>query len=295
MAFTVRPYGAGDAEFVIGTRMEWEPTVGEDYLTRLLSGHIAPISHFAVAEVGNVRAGYATLTRPTDTPNPVAVVVVRRAFQGQGVGRELAADLDAALAGESAESWVSDDIERDLAVAQHWGYEITSHGIESLLARDKVGPATDSPSGYTAMTMSDSDVDAKLERQLDALMLRGSTHPEAVDLGWTVTVSELRGYSSENLWSLVLYQGEPVAVCVAAPRTGASWVVAFTVVDPIHRGRDLARIVKQHLHVQAVALGASDFATRNEERNVAIRALNASMGYIKIGGEYRLKREVSVS
>jgi GNAT superfamily N-acetyltransferase len=84
---------------------------------------------------------------------------------------------------------------------------------------------------------------------------------------------------------------EPVAACIAAPRSGSSWVVGFTVVDPEHRGQGLARIVKQQLHVAAVALGASDFATRNEDRNVGIRSLNASLGYEKIGGEFRLKRE----
>jgi GNAT superfamily N-acetyltransferase len=293
MTITVRAYSDDDAEFVMGTRKEWEPTIGEDFLLRLVSGHVAPIAYLGVAEVGGKRAGYAMVTRPTDTPNPVKVAVVRRAQQGQGVGRALVTALDEVLPGETAESWVSDSDERDLAIAQHWGYSVMSHSIESLLTKDKVGPTSELPVGYTAKTTADADIDSDFETQVDALMLRGSTHPEFVELGWTISVAELRNYSSDSQWSFIMQGDDPVAACIAAPKTAASWVVGFTVVDPDHRGKGLARIVKQHLHLRAIALGAADLATRNEERNVGIRALNASMGYEKIGGEYRLKREAT--
>jgi GNAT superfamily N-acetyltransferase len=290
MAVAVRAYSEADADFVVGTRKEWEESIGEDYVRRLLSGAIAPIAYLGVAEVEGVRAGYAMLTRPSDSPNPASVAVVRPAFRGQGVGTALAGALDEALAGETAESWVNDTDDRSLAIAGHWGYAVTSHSIESLLTRDKIGPADQTPGGYTTKAMADAEIDADFEKSVDALMLRGSTHPEFVELGWTVSVSELRHYSADSQWSFVMLGDEPVAACVAAPREGSSWVVGFTVVDPTHRGRNLARIVKQHLHLRAVELGATDFATRNEERNVGIRALNRAMGYVKIGGEYRLKR-----
>ena len=294
MTITVRAYTDSDAEFVMGTRKEWEPTLGEDFLRRLVAGQVAPIVYLGIAEVDGTPAGYAMVTSPTDTPNAVKVAVVRRAHRGQGVGRALATALDTVLPGETAESWVSDEDERDLAIAKHWGYSVTSHSIESLLTKDKVGPPSELPVGYTAKSMADADIDSDFETRVDALMLRGSTHPEFVELGWTISVAELRHYSSDSQWAFVMQGDEPVAACIAAPRTGPSWVVGFTVVDPEHRGQGLARIVKQHLHLRAVDLGASDLATMNEDRNVGIRALNASMGYVKIGGELRLKREANL-
>jgi hypothetical protein len=50
--------------------------------------------------------------------------------------------------------------------------------------------------------------------------------------------------------------------------------------------------MKQHLHLDARAAGATWLITTNEERNVAIRSLNARLGYQPMYGEVRLERPI---
>jgi hypothetical protein len=45
------------------------------------------------------------------------------------------------------------------------------------------------------------------------------------------------------------------------------------------------------LHEYGIAHGAEVFDTHNEERNVAMRALNAALGYQIVGGQYRYRRD----
>ena len=48
--------------------------------------------------------------------------------------------------------------------------------------------------------------------------------------------------------------------------------------------------MKDALHAEVGRRGGTDVETMNEERNVAIRALNDSLGYQAFSGEYRLRR-----
>jgi GNAT superfamily N-acetyltransferase len=66
--------------------------------------------------------------------------------------------------------------------------------------------------------------------------------------------------------------------------------VLFTGVEPSARRRGLGRLVKEHAHAEAHARGARSLVTDNDERNVAVVALNESMGYRRAGGEWSMVR-----
>jgi RimJ/RimL family protein N-acetyltransferase len=77
---------------------------------------------------------------------------------------------------------------------------------------------------------------------------------------------------------IALDSGEPVAFAQlnVYPRVGHH---AFTVVVRSHRGRGLARALKRELIRRAQALGLERLMTQSNEDNLAMRMLNAELGY----------------
>jgi GNAT superfamily N-acetyltransferase len=175
-----------------------------------------------------------------------------------------------------------------LSVAKHRGYEIVSHSIQSALDVGRV-PAPSTPNGLQVRFVGDADVD-RVGLELDTLITTGSTHPEAVELGWTMSRETLTSMFPDRVWVVVEDGGLPVALASADRQDGRTWIVIFTCIDPPHRGRMLARLAKEHLRAVAWAEGAQRVETGNEESNLGIRGLNEEMGYIVTGGEYRLIR-----
>jgi len=191
--------------------------------------------------------------------------------------------------------FVYDDDDQSLAVAQHWGYEIVSHGIESRLSAADLEPLGPVPSGLRLDYIPESDLTDAQIIALDDLITRAATHPEAVELGWHIGVADYRRMFPGNVWSLIWDSEQPVALSTSQPEADNPWPILFTAVDPSYRGRGLAKLVKQNLHIRAAAAGAETFITWNEERNVDVRKLNESLGYVKTGGEFRLKRPPRVA
>ena len=76
---------------------------------------------------------------------------------------------------------------------------------------------------------------------------------------------------------------------------GTELFVAYTGVDPVHRGHGLALTVKMQLHRRAATAGATVASTENEEHNRGIRAVNAALGYEVRQGTYRLRKPVGRS
>ena len=285
----LRPWGDDDVDWWVESMLAWRPEwSGDELRQRAASGRYALRT---VAEgPDGPRLGSATVLRPLGITSHLGLtLVVSPEHRGQGVGTALWRDLEPRVDGLHLLTGMPGSDDRALRSARRYGFDVVSVSIESEL--DLSIGALD-PAPYPGI-----DVAVFLGRELessgldiDGLLSRAQTNPEATDLGWQFTVDEFLRMTPAPVWVVLLERGQPVAVALADESGRQRWDVYFTGVDPRERGRGLGRLVKQHLHVVAASRGARVIGTGNEERNVAVRALNASLGYVVVGTDVRLRR-----
>jgi len=285
---TVRDWRSDDLDWWVGLRRSWYPESGtESVIRHLASDPSVPWIGRAVAEWDGRRVGAFTI-RPTpgDDPMPAAVLIVEPDVRGLHIGTTLWHRMRALVPGQRIFMAAPDRDVKSVAVLEHWGFEIVQHGIEFAYdlrrASSRPAPLRD----ISVMVIHDTELDAT-GIDVDSVLL-ANDGPEATELGWLFGKDELRDQGTD-LWWVVARQGDrPVAVAVADADDGVTWQLLLTAVAPGHRRRGVARVVKTHLHAAAAAAGAQTLATQNEEANAPIRALNESLGYRVVGGEYRL-------
>ena len=292
MATALRPLTDEDVDWCVDLLDDWDPSLTRDYSRRLLTGLAAPILHADVAWVDGERAGLGLVITPTGLPYPLLHVVVAPAHRGTGVGSSLYAVAARSLPPGPIGSGMRDDDPESLAIAQHWGFEVLGHGIESVL------PLADRPAG------PDLPPDVRLERvtaqqvagsgfDVDGFLAQVGDYPEVEIYGSSMSNEVLLANVPESVW-LLLMDDEGIAAATAVhPRPGGEWYIGFTAVLPRARGRGLARVAKEQAHRWAQAEGATAMRTTNEERNTRIRGLNESLGYRKVSGDLRLVRWAS--
>ena len=185
-----------------------------------------------------------------------------------------------------------DDDARALDVARHWGFEVQTHSINSRLRLDGPRPEVAPPAGVDVESSAEVRFDD--EPAVDAMLLRSQTNPEA-RAGFTfdglATFRSMIAPGETPVSVLARVDGAPAAVLYGGVLDGLLYV-AYTGVDPAFRGRGLARLVKQQAHRDARTAGAEAAYTNNEERNTAIRRLNADLGYVVESGTYRLQKQL---
>ena len=241
--------------------------------------------------------GYGWVTRAAHLPPGWAVewITVSGEAEGCGVGSALHRALAARIpAGTTLLSTrVFDDEPRSLAVARHWGYEVEELSIESALALVDL-PEPLLPAGVELVACDDLRV--RDQAALDAMLRASQTNPEAVRGGRYVTAGSLLSSSrgARPVGVLARVDGRPAAITHGAV-VGTELFVAYTGVDPVHRGHGLALTVKMQLHRRAASAGAKVALTENEEHNHGIRAVNAALGYEVRQGTYRLRKPVGRS
>ena len=287
----LRPFDATDIDWWVDLRMRIDPSMGETALRRVAEGGAVRFERRTVAEIGGAQVGVATVARPPDEVRPGLLVAVDVPFQGRGIGSMLFADCWPWVADEpEVTAFLVDADTRALEVARHWGFEAVSHGILSRLTTLPASPPT-LPAGTTLLVVDDAvgatpAEDAVLAELVDA----SDTSPERVELGWNTTPAMFRGFFDAMVWVVSVVDGVPAAMTSGSPRPDGGWTLIYSGTRPDHRGRGLARLVKDALHAEVRRRGGTYVETMNEERNVAIRALNASLGYEVVAGEYRLRR-----
>ena len=232
--------------------------------------------------------GFTAHPRFAPTGRSFLRVVVAREHEGRGVGRELRSSLLEHLPGGTTHliGGTFDDDPRSLEVARHWGFSVAEHSIESVLDLTEL-PEPDPPDGVSLHDAPDLVFDD--EDAVERMLLASQTNPEAAQ-GWLFDLARLRSLvaSGETPIGVVArVDGVPVAITFGGVEDG-SLSIAYSGVDPAHRGRGLMSLVKQRAHLSARAAGATSSRTNNEEHNHGIRRINRELGYVVRSGVFRL-------
>lgn len=228
-------------------------------------------------------------------------VYVAQEAEGQGLGSRLFEDCLAAPDSAVTELWtgVFDDDPRSVAIAGHWEFAEVQHTITSRLplAEGAAAPA-EPPDDVGLELRHDFELDGAAAVGFDHLLAVSQTNPEAAS-SHAFTREELARSLDPGeslLLAIAHVDAVPAAFCLTIVLAGGrEGVVAFTGVDPAHRGRGLAGLVKQHAQHAAARADVGLLTTDNEEHNTGIRRINAQMGWEVAFGTYRLKRTVRPS
>jgi GNAT superfamily N-acetyltransferase len=285
----IRDLVATDLDWCADLKSAWDQIFTRDEWRRAFSGEIAPIEVIRVAVDGDERLGVAAIIHPINVPYPQCDVHVAPQHQGRGVGSALFAELRPLLEHRTCGAGMVDKDPRAVAVAQAWGFEVISHGIDSRLALAPGGPAPAVPDGTLLRVVAAAEVAAD-GVDLDGMIAQAGDYPEAELLGYATTNAGLMAAAPDLLWFLLEDDQGLLAASGAVPRPEGDWYVMFSVTAPRARGRGLARAAKEQLHHWAAEHGAPGVQTTNDVSNARIRALNASMGYVPISGDVRLLR-----
>jgi GNAT superfamily N-acetyltransferase len=247
-----------------------------------------------VATEGDELIGWSCLAHRRGMPDGWrgVRVFVDREHEDKGVGRALRSAAMECLdpAATEIRCGVFDDDERSLSIAKSWDLEVLQHSITSRLDLEAADPP-EPPAGVTLEACGDlefDDADA-----VQACLTASQTNPEAAE-GLHIDLAMLVGFNGSHeipIGSLARLDGVPVALThggVADSLLHLSW----TGVDPAYRGHGLAKLVKQHAHVQARAVGAAAVLTDNEEHNAGIRHVNDSLGYRRSHGTYWMRQRL---
>ncbi len=230
-----------------------------------LSGAMT-LDAFVVAVEDERPAGWAYTGNLHGTPvdHRQAYVVVGPGHEERGVGQALFSRVLAAVPPGSAQlrSRVFDDDERGLAVARHWGFEVTQRSIASTLQLEP-GPGPEPPAGVVLEPADDlvfDDQDA-----VEAMFAASQTNPEATT-SHVMTLGEIREYvfpGERPLGCLARVDGVPAALTfvIVAP-DGKEGNVVYTGVDPRFRGRGLGKLVKHDVQHRARSLGRGELRDR---------------------------------
>ena len=126
---------------------------------------------------------------------------------------------------------------------------------------------------------------------VDGFLAEVGDFPEVEIYGSRLTNEILLQMAPDLVWVLLVDADGVLAGSSLMPTGEGPWFIGFTGSAPRARGRGLARAAKQAAHRYAFDAGARAVRTTNEERNERMRALNASMGYVKVSGDLRLIRQ----
>ena len=121
------------------------------------------------------------------------------------------------------------------------------------------------------------------------MLLASQTDPEAAMAG-PMELADVRteaaGFEIPT-GHVLRVDGAPAGICLGAVIDGVLQIT-YTGIDPAHRGRGLARVLKQRVHRDAARLGATEARTSNEATNTGIRHVNDTLGYRRVSGTRRL-------
>jgi GNAT superfamily N-acetyltransferase len=239
-----------------------------------------------------VGAGIRFRPRAAATGMGIEHVVVEEWAEGRAVASTLHAGLERQPLG--GVTFLVGQAEADdtssVAVARHWGYEVTEVSVTSRLDL-----------GDTPRPLVPDDVTVEVSRSLeftdadevDEMLDLSQTNPER-ESGGALTLRALRsmadrGRAARPLALVLRVGGRPAAITLALLLDGEAQVF-YTGVAPRFRGRGLALLAKRLLHAELAASGARSAVTNNAEDNRGIRGVNDVLGYRRTGAAAFLRR-----
>ena len=236
----------------------------------------------------------------------VAQVWVPAGRRRQGLGGALLAHLFdfVRLAGRPGVMVSVPDTEPDgLTVARHLGLSERGHHVESALdlttldgSSQQAALARAAAAGVVLSPLPQDAADAEWERVYACLSTRMRESPDASDGGGDMPYGVFRSFVAEP-WQVLLAEraGEVVGLTCLMPRADAPHRLNtfFTGVRADARGHGVSTALKVE-HARLVrTLGWREVWTQNMDQNVAIRTVNARLGYRPVGGSRDLGRAFS--
>ena len=298
MTVDVRPMAEADRPAVVRllseTSRETPAGAGRilDYLDQVALAHL-------VAVVDGEVVGRSNVASPPMLPTGTVAlnVGVAAAARGRGVGAALFDQVARSVpAGTTRLMGFSDD--RDDRDVLPWlarrHFEPFQHSIVSVLdlaGRRASPPVPDDVTVRVVDPQSTRD-DAAVAR----LYVDSDTSPEADEIGGTTWQNQLDAAAvggTRGRLVLLDVAGVPVAMSLAQQDSATEWDVHYTGVLPSARGRGLAALAKSVLHDDLSRLGATRLETYNEAGNAGIRHVNAALGYVRVKGARRHRRDLA--
>jgi GNAT superfamily N-acetyltransferase len=225
-------------------------------------------------------------------------VYVDPACTGRGAGALLVRTAEEHLSAHGATklfSWVLDE-PGNRAFAERRGYRASrsSHFLRLDLAHATLPPLRKPPPGVELRTAADFADDPRPLFALDADT--ASDEPSDIDTEFTdyeAWVDECWKHPHLNLdlTSVAVADGRPVAFSVAHTE-GDRYSTGMTGTARTHRGRGLAKLVKNDSLHRARAAGCRKACTGNDADNGPMLAINKWFGYEICATEVRYVREL---
>ncbi|XIE77948.1 N-acetyltransferase family protein [Streptomyces sp. SBR177] len=266
--------------------------------------HAHPDAHSRplLAEIDGEAVGTAEVALAHESPEPgigEVNVFVDPAHRRRGAGALLlrAAEEHLARAGaDTLYSWVLDE-PANLAFAGRHGYRgsRSAYFLRLDLAAAALPPREAPPAGVELRTAADFAADPRPLFELDALTTAdepGDVPAELTDYAhWLATTWE-HPLLDRELTTVAVAGGRPVAFCAARTDGLGRYGSAMTGTHPEHRGRGLAKLVKNDSLHRARAAGCTEAFTGNDAANGPMLAVNRWFGYAICAKETRHVRRL---
>jgi len=242
--------------------------------------------------VDDVDAGSAAVALETSRPGvAIMLVTVLPQLRRRGVGSALFDAASSWAVAESArelETFVDADDEESQGFAVRRDFREHSREVGLELTLDGVEPADeDPPAGVEIVSLDD-----RPDLAHGAYDVGREALPD-VPGGEEWTPPPFEQFAATHLRGVILLavaDGEVVGYAKLVPRPdGRSADHGMTAVKRDRRGRGIATSLKRAQIAWAKAQGFERLTASNEERNAAMRRINASLGYRSAPGRVRLR------
>ncbi|MFF5186985.1 GNAT family N-acetyltransferase [Streptomyces sp. NPDC000345] len=288
----LRPEVAPDVEGFVRVRHLALPFVYfSPQSVRHFFAHAHPDAHARklVAEEDGEIIGTAQLGLAHESPEHgqgFLNVYVDPARTGRGAGTLLVRTAEEHLAAHGATklfAWILDE-PGNRAFAERHGYRASrsAHFLRLDLARTPLPPLQDPPPGVELRTAADFADDPRPLFELDAAVV--ADEPSDIDTEFTdyeawVAQTWHHPHLDRELTSVAVADGRPVAFSVAHTHGPGRYGTGMTGTARTHRGRGLAKLVKNDSLHRARAAGYTEAYTGNDSDNGPMLAINKWFGY----------------
>ncbi|MFF5976332.1 GNAT family N-acetyltransferase [Streptomyces sp. NPDC012769] len=296
----VRPEDPRDAEGFARVRraaLPWMLATGPQVAYDLAHAHPDARARPLIAEIDGEAVGTAEVSLAHESPaqgGALVNVFVHPDHVRLGAGALLlrAAEEHLAAAGATTlYSWVLDE-PAPRAFAEKHGYapSRSAHFLRLDLTTAELPPLQAPPAGVELRTAADFAADPRPLFELDAVTTADEPGDVAAVLDdyahWLASTWN-HPLLDRELTTVAVVDGRPVAFSAARTDGQGRYGSGMTGTHPAHRGRGLAKLVKNDSLHRARAAGRTEALTGNDAANAPMLAVNRWFGYDIVATEVR--------